>query len=159
MNYTLFLKTEFPVLLGKLTEAHQPQWGLMNAQQMVEHLGLVFLISNGKSKYIAENMNLERMAKARISIFEEKQPFPKNIRLKSLPETPSPVRFADLETAKSKLLEEVARFEAYFQENPTSKPLHPAFGELSSDEWCEFHARHILHHFEQFSLVSVPVAK
>ncbi len=153
MNYTDFLKQEFPALLESLNEEHQPLWGLMNPQQMVEHLGMVLLISNGKSQYTTENINLERMAKSHDFFFKEKQPFPKNVRVKSLPEIPAPPYFPDLATAKAKLMAELARFDDYFDKNPDAKPLHPAFGYLSHEEWKDFHARHILHHFQQFNLV------
>ena len=33
---------------NELTKSHTPNWGMMTAQHMVEHLSLIFLASTGK---------------------------------------------------------------------------------------------------------------
>jgi hypothetical protein len=153
MNTATFLNTDFATHLAALTDAHTPLWGKMNAQQMVEHLGQLFIISNGKFAVPPLTAAPEAIVAAHHRFFVENQPFPKNFRVAALGSEPAPVRFADLATAKAKLLTEKQRFDEFFAQNPTAKPLHPLFGALTHSEWAIFHTRHISHHFAQFGLI------
>ncbi len=45
-----FLKKEMLPLCKKLTPDTKPKWGVMNAQQMVEHLSETLRYANGKTK-------------------------------------------------------------------------------------------------------------
>ena len=44
----LFLKNDFPALLQNLTQSASGKWGVMNAQEMAEHLTDFFDISYEK---------------------------------------------------------------------------------------------------------------
>lgn len=45
-----FLKIEFPKLVSSLKADDKGSWGVMNAQQMVEHMSDSLRIANGKDK-------------------------------------------------------------------------------------------------------------
>ena len=150
MLYHDFFERELPVLLDGLTEQTTPLWGKMNAQQMIEHLSSLFLISNGKVHFPNLVQTEAQAASFFDRFFVQKQDFVRNIRTSALPEDPLPPRFKDLAEAKAKFLGEIARFHSYFAQNTTATPLHPMFGQLTYAQWAEFHVRHIGYHFGQF---------
>jgi hypothetical protein len=152
MDYNHFLYREFPNHLSKLTESHQPIWGKMSAQQMVEHLEWLFAISNGKTEMEA-HAEPERMAYRKMRFFEADIPFTKNFRTSFLSEEPNPTIYPNLESAKQRLLESLERFHDYLLEHPDIHPMHPQLGPLDRENWTRFHARHIKHHLTQFGLI------
>ncbi len=153
MDYDQFLYDDFPVLLESIHTDHQPQWGSMNAQQMIEHLQTLFSISNGKNEAPAA-ADLEKMAYRKSRFFEKYMPMPKNFQ--SVAKPGERLTYADMETAKTHLMQDFERFHYYLIEHPDIHPLHPYFGPLNYDEWVQFHARHIRHHFTQFGLLEEP---
>jgi hydroxymethylglutaryl-CoA reductase len=151
MNNEQFLKEEFPAILEKLAADDQPVWGKMSAQQMVEHLSGVILISNGR--FEAPAMYEEEKLKRNYSfIIEAKNRLKRNTKAPILPAEPMPLRFASLAEAKEKLLQTVNSFFSYYNANPEAKQMHPAFGMLNFEEWTYFHTIHSQYHLEQFSL-------
>jgi hypothetical protein len=152
MNYKHFLYEEVPVLLRGLHQDTPAVWGLMNAQQMIEHLSFVVSLCNGRfeAPLTAEP---ERLAYRKMRFFEKNQPMPKGFRVVGIPETPNPMHFPDIEAAKMNLFEQLDRFDAYFNEHPDLMPVHPVFGPCNFQEWIQIQARHMRHHFEQFGLL------
>ena len=153
MNYTTFLKTETWSFLLNLNAATPAQWGVMNAQNMVEHLRMVFALSLGFAQ-ITPFVNEERTRKSYEFIIVQKNPLPKEVKFKNgfLAE-PFPLEFADIEQAKSELKEAVNAFFERFENQNDLKTLHPVLGMLNFEEWQIFHTAHIRHHFEQFNLL------
>lgn len=152
-DYQYFLQIEMPLLLGNLTAGQPPKWGLMSAQQMVEHISGTMLISNGKFPWpgpAGTEWGLANRDKMLDPTFSN---YPKNLRVPGVPEAPAALRFPDIETAKGRFLGEVARFFDYFSENPDAHPIHPLFGEMNFDEWKAVHSLHFKHHFKQFGLL------
>jgi Protein of unknown function (DUF1569) len=150
-KYTDFLKNDLQKHLEKLAANTPPEWGKMNAQQMIEHLAGTFLLSNGRFPWkgtAGTEMGLAAKAKFLSDDFE----YPRFLRAPGVPEEPNPTRFPDLDVAKSRFLAEIDRNFTYFSENPQATPIHPLFGELNFEAWMTVHARHIQHHFKQFSI-------
>jgi hydroxymethylglutaryl-CoA reductase len=153
-DYHSFLKdTLFSEYLSRLTPETQPLWGKMNAQQMVEHLSVVFMLGNGK---ITATLIVtpEQSAKGKQAIMVDKKPFQKNITNELTGDTPKPLKYSSLSEAILKLKEQIELFYAYHREAHQVLPCHPIFGPLSFDEWTYFECKHCLHHLAQFGLVA-----
>lgn len=152
IDYQHFLKEEVPVLLAKL-EADRPQlWGKMSAQHMVEHAASLALLANGKFAW-TRPVATEIGDQLRKQLFENDTAYPKNLRVPSVGEEPGPLRFANMDEAKSRFLAEIDRFFSHFEANLAAKPVHPVFGELDFQEWLIALGSHTRHHFQQFGLL------
>ncbi len=152
MNYTAFLKIEMWDLLAKLNPETPAQWGIMSAQNMVEHLRMVFAMSLGFGK-IKPFYDEEKTRRNYEFTIVQKNPLPRNLKLKDgfLAE-PLPLEFADLAAANAGLKEIVmVFFERFEQANLATT--HPVLGILNSEEWQNFHSAHVRHHFAQFDLL------
>ncbi|HSI91078.1 MAG TPA: DUF1569 domain-containing protein [Adhaeribacter sp.] len=147
-NFTL--KT-VPDLLPKLTEATKPKWGIMTPQHMLEHLGNTLIIVSTK-KEIPVVTPPERLPAYKEFLMSD-QPFTHNIPNKFIGDGLPPLRFENLETAKTKLLAAIESFHNFFARNPEATPVHPFFGPLNYQEWQQFQKKHFIHHFSQFGLL------
>lgn len=156
MDYAEFLYEQFPDHLDQLHAETPALWGKMNAQQMIEHLVWIVGYSNGRFE-AKPTADAERLAYRQMRYFEKYVPMTHHIRQEFLPETPLPVMYPDIETAKDFLLQQLQRFDDYYAEHPRMEALHPVLGMLNYDRWVEFHARHFEHHLRQFSLLAMPV--
>lgn len=147
-----FLSPNLETFLGKLnhlTENHSPEWGSMNAQQMVEHLSNSINLSTGELK--AElSIPEEKVAKA-VEFLHSEKPFPRGFKVDYAPENP-PVRNETLEDAIDELAMKWVGFEEYFIDFPEAKNMHPVYGELDYNGWLRVHSKHFTHHFLQFNL-------
>lgn len=146
-----FDRDAFQERIDRLEEDSAPLWGSMNAQQMVEHLGGLFVLSSGRfnSKPFFE----EEQLKANYEKFiESGEGFPKGMKVPGGKDTPPPLRFRHLNEARERLNKAVEEFYAYFEENPDAKIMHPVMGELHFEQWKRFHFTHTEHHLEQFDL-------
>ncbi len=148
MDYSSFLNTQVPDLMAQITPETEVLWGKMSPQHIIEHLGLLFMVSNGKIK-IPANAEPERLAYRKMRFFEADVPFPRSFRTTFIPEEAPPLRFADIQEAKLKVAKEQQRFNDHYTENPGAKEMHPVLGQLDFAEWTQFHARHIKHHLAQ----------
>lgn len=59
---------------------------------------------------------------------------------------------ADLEMAKTQMIEARKEYLDYFKKNPKETTKNAVFGELSKYEWTLLERKHLNHHFEQFNL-------
>lgn len=148
-----FIKTTLFEKLSTLQPDATGNWGLMNAQQMVEHLAFIFGASAGKVKttlLIAE----EFLPKAIAFLWSDKE-FRENTKAPEglVPETPPALQHPNMQQAVAALQTEVDYFIHYFTSNPGIKVLHPSFGELDYEGWLQLHQKHITHHLKQFGLL------
>jgi hydroxymethylglutaryl-CoA reductase len=156
MNYYDFLYEQFPELLDNLHADTKPLWGLMNAQQMIEHLASIVSCSNGRFE-AKPSADAERLAYRKMRYFEKDVPMPRSFRVDFVPETPHPVRYPNMEEAKNHLLQQLERFDDYYAEHPGLTAMHPVLGILNYDEWVQTHARHFKHHLQQFGILPLPI--
>ncbi len=152
MNITkeFFLKEDVIPLLKKLKGNEKGNWGVMNAQQMVEHLVGAVRSANGKLilPRVSEGETLEKM---RLFLMSEK-PFKENTKNSLLPEEAVPTRYPDMQAAIAKLQNELDYFFAIFKNNAELKTTNAFFGELDYDMNIQLLHKHITHHLMQFSL-------
>ncbi len=152
LKFIAFDPEEIVDRINSLSRYTRAQWGLMGAQHMVEHLLTVFRISNGKLRTVL--LVREETLPKRLAFLRGKEAFAHDIRIKGIPENaPLPLRFADLETARQKLIDELYLFASRKEEIDRERPLHPVFGPLDYDDWVLFHRKHLSHHFQQFGII------
>lgn len=140
-------------LFNRVENTSVAKWGKMNAQQMIEHVAAVYIISTGKIK--AElTTPAEHLPKYMEFLYSDKQ-FRENTKAPEtmLGEQAPPLRYATMDEAKQKLVEAIAFFESYFTAKEEVKTMHPVFGELNYAEWVLMHYKHVTHHLRQFGMV------
>lgn len=142
-----------------LTNEHSAKWGLMNAQQMVEHLSLVILGATGKWGREFKG-DAERAVKTKANFFAVKYPFPKSVPVpNSKSPTPPPLREATMEGSKNLLKSSLQKFLDHYKANPNDKVQHPYFGLMNFEEWVHFQTKHFEHHLMQFGLLPYPLTE
>ena len=111
-----FIKSGFVNLLQNLNPNAKGQWGVMNAQEMVEHMSYSFRQANGKEKYelVTALENVERM-QAFVLSDREFKPNTKNLLL---PEVAIPAQKSSMQESIKELKEEIADFFAFFIKHP-----------------------------------------
>lgn len=149
-NYTVFLQKEQFDLLAHLHHNTTPQWGIMSAQHMVEHLGSLYVFTLEKTN-IEAFFSPEKLERNYLYLIQNKQAFYKNIRLPGL-EKPLPLRYTSLAESIEALNYLVQDFYTYFKNQPAKKTVHPAVGSLCFSEWEYIHYAHSHHHLYQFNL-------
>ena len=149
----IFLKERFIPLLKDISAEAKGKWGVMNAQQMVEHVTGFFEVSTGKLKFELITPE-EHLPKYKEFLRSDKQ-FRENTKA---PESivgaeALPVRHSSMNEAINKLQKETDYFFEYFKNDSTKKTLHPVFGNLNFEEWILLHHKHVTHHWKQFGLI------
>ena len=147
----VFLQNGFVPLLGKLHGDETGKWGRMNAQQMVEHLSVIFKVSTGGILFELITPR-DQLPKFKEFLYSDKQ-FRENTRAPVLPEEPLDLRFLSMQEAIGELRDEVNAFFEFFKNDLLITTLHPVFGELNFEEWIQLHHKHVTHHLRQFDLI------
>jgi oxepin-CoA hydrolase/3-oxo-5,6-dehydrosuberyl-CoA semialdehyde dehydrogenase len=137
-------------ILNNLSAETKPNWGKMNAQQMIEHLTIGIKMSTGKVSYPFE-VDEEIMSKMKAFLYTDK-PMKKDIAVAFAKENPELIN-EELELAIDEFVIEWIDFEEYYELNPNTTNSHPYYGNLTYEEWCLLHKKHFTHHFDQFGLL------
>ena len=146
-----FLKNDFIPLLGKLHADAEAKWGIMNAQQMVEHFADA--VKSASGKLILPTLNDgENLQKSRDFLMSE-QPFKENTNNPLIPKEGIPHRQPDLQSAINKLQKELNHFFEVFEKNPGLKTGNAFFGQLDYNMNIQLLHKHATHHLRQFGLV------
>lgn len=148
-----FISKECIPLFKSLHADTAGKWGKMNAQQMIEHVATIYVVSTGKIKFDLTTPE-EQLSQYRAFLYSDKQ-FRENTKAPAqvLGEDTLPLRYVNMEEALAKLEEAIAYFETYFTENSEAKTMHPVFGPLNYEEWVLLHYKHVTHHLRQFGLM------
>ncbi len=135
--------------LEKLSPNTQPQWGKMNAAQMLAHLNVAYGIDNGSIPVEKPNFLMKLMLKHVIKkVVTGDKPYTKNSRT-------APVFLVSderiFENEKNNLIQQMKKVQqngaAYYEGKE-----NPSFGKMSSQEWNTMFSKHLEHHFEQFGI-------
>ena len=128
-------------------------WGIMNGQQMVEHVAAFFAVSSGKIKFDLVTP-LEHLPKYKEFLLSDKD-FRENTKAPAsvISEEALPLRYATMDEALENLQESITAFENYFKDDALKTTLHPVFGELNFEEWVLLHYKHVRHHLKQFGML------
>jgi hypothetical protein len=151
MSKLNFLKNEFPKLLQSLKADANGNWGVMNGQQMIEHMSDSVRIANGKEKttVVTPAEKVETFKNFAMSDKEFK-PNTKNVLMS---ETPLRIRNANVQEAIKELENELAEFINHFEKNKNGIITNPFFGDLNFEEWTHLLHKHAVHHAKQFGLM------
>ena len=135
--------------LEKLTNETKPEWGKMNAAQMLAHLNVAYDIAYEKTLVKKPGFLMSFMLKKMIKpIVVGVKPYKKNSRT-----APSFLISdkRDFSTEKQALISNVIntskKGEAFFEGKHSI-----SFGELSANEWNNMFYKHLDHHFKQFNI-------
>lgn len=145
-----FLKREFIPLLQRIPSESQPAWGLMNLQQMVEHMQDAVDIASGKTAYTGDFASPDP-ARMRAFLLSEK-PFRENTKNPFLPQQPQPTRNHTLQASIGDLQASLIHFFDAFESEPGKRVFNPIFGELDYDGQTQLLFKHALHHLRQFGV-------
>jgi hypothetical protein len=148
-----FLNVNLIHHLNRLTPELMPEWGSMNAQQMVEHLALPFKLAM-EQKQIALLTPEDKLEKVKnISLLSDRA-MPKLFNNPVLSAEMIQLRNNSIKEAIEELKNDIDAFHDYFNTRPDGyATLHNIFGKLNYNEWLWFHYKHCLHHLAQFQLV------
>jgi oxepin-CoA hydrolase/3-oxo-5,6-dehydrosuberyl-CoA semialdehyde dehydrogenase len=139
--------------LRELTPEHQPEWGKMTPQHMLEHLEFSFKIAVREIQDFDIATPEEHLEKVQETLYNYEK-MPREYKHPLLDEDKlEPLKHANLEDAKQALLAAYDRFMVFFRENPDAISKNAVFGELNHFEWKLLNRKHINHHFEQFGLI------
>ncbi len=142
-------------LFQSLTPDAKGHWGVMSAQNMIEHLGGVFYVTaKGSDGKILLAPDVAAKTKARF--FSSYYPFPKGVKMPGTQDQPTvapPLKYSSLEEAREKLNNAVQFFLKQYQEKPELTSTHGYFGVMPMKEWLPFHIKHVEHHAMQFGLM------
>jgi oxepin-CoA hydrolase/3-oxo-5,6-dehydrosuberyl-CoA semialdehyde dehydrogenase len=141
--------TEMIQTLDKLEQETPAKWGTLSAQGMVEHLCDGLKMASGKLKFPLE-IAPDKIEKMQAFLASDK-PMAKNIEVSFAPKN-TPLRHEEIELAIDEFLLEWIDFEEHFSNEHVTEQ-HPFYGDLTFDQWCQLHAKHFTHHFEQFGLI------
>ena len=145
-----FLKNDLVLHLSKLNSTDKGQWGVLNAQQIVEHMSDAFRNYHGMdSKKILTPA--ERLPAMKDFLMSEK-PFKPNTKNIEMPEIPTPVKHPDMKSALEKLKAEINNFFEFFEKNKERTIINVFFGELNFEENIQILHKHAMHHLRQFGL-------
>lgn len=150
MDKIKFLTVTFPSLLRKLEPGAKGSWGVMNAQQMVEHMSDSVRIANGKDPHKVV-LSQEQVEKAKAFMVTDK-PFRENTKNQLLPDIPPPWRNKTMEDAVRELESELQEFVKAFDGQGNRKITNPFFGDLDFEEWSHLLVKHSRHHLKQFGI-------
>ncbi len=125
-----------------------PQWGKMNAGQMLAHLNVAYDITNGKLP-VSYNPFMRLMLKLFVKkIVVGSKPYAKNGQT-------APVFIIegdrDFAAEKAKLIANMKAVEAEGAAAYEGR-VSPSFGKMSSQEWSNQFWKHMDHHFTQFGV-------
>lgn len=146
-----WFEVEMPQILDRLHPETQPDWGRMNATQMLDHLTDAFKLSMAEYELPSDTIHEKSEKYKNIGLLSDR-PLPKgfdNPILKMLFKTSEP----EFENAIQGLINQYAAFKLFFETNPQSLTPHNMFGRLKYHEWLVFHYKHAVHHFAQFNLI------
>lgn len=143
------------LLLDTIEADAKGHWGVMSAQNIVEHLGgSIYGSTQGKSGKTV--FPPEQTAKMKSRFWTAYYPFPKNVKTPGKSEQPVQApenRYTSLAEAKEKLKGATRLFFETLEQKPTQTSIHGYFGDLNMEEWLYFHHKHVEHHLTQFGLL------
>ncbi|MCX6164614.1 MAG: DUF1569 domain-containing protein [Ignavibacteriae bacterium] len=140
-------KLELIERINKLTPDTRPEWGKMNASQMLDHCTVSVKLALGeiKPEINEENLRLGRVVKGRI--------FESDVFSKELPTTKEFIVLdnKNFDLNKRTFIDYVNRF-GECDPNNEINGMHPYFGVLTMKEWSMLIWKHTNHHLIQFGV-------
>lgn len=146
-----FLETGCIELLRSLDAHAKGNWGVMNGQQMVEHMSEMIRMAGGKDIYAVVTPE-EHLPKYKAFLLSDKE-FRPNTKNPIMPEEPVMVRLSGMQEAVDEFKKEMSDFFEVFEKEPSKITTHHVFGELNYEENVILLYKHATHHLRQFGLM------
>ncbi len=146
-----WIQNDFITILQSVNADAKGNWGVMNAQQMTEHMSYSVRQANGKDQktLLTPSEHLERIRSFMLS----DKPFRENTKNSELPDVPLPVKTTSMEEAIEEFKDELSTFVNHFKGNESILVMNPFFGELNFEQWVHLLHKHAMHHAKQFGWV------
>jgi hypothetical protein len=151
MSKLNFLKLEFPKLLETLNPTVKGSWGVLNGQQMVEHMADSIRVATGKEKHQILTP-ADKLDKVKDFAMSDKE-FKPDTKNTTMPDVPEPVRNSSMQDAIAEYKNEWNDFINYFEAHKEQTLPNPFFGNLNFQEWVHLFHKHAVHHCKQFGLL------
>ena len=133
--------------LEKLSENSVPEWGTMNAAQMLSHctVSLKLAFNEIEPEHNEKYLAIGKMVKSKL--------FDTDVFMKNVPTTNEFLNTDREDFAKNKIifLDYLRKFNGT-DLNYENTGSHPYFGKLDIDEWGKLIYKHTNHHFVQFGI-------
>jgi len=131
-----------------VTKDTPSKFGKMDAHQMIEHVGMVFLLSTGKFDFPYKGTE-EDAQTYQGNFVKSDRPWEDVFPQASFGD-PRPPRHEKIEDSKRELRKTFSRYLTYCEEHPDA--IHPHFylGNITIDMWRQVHVKHLEHHMRQF---------
>jgi hypothetical protein len=151
MDKLTFLRIDFPKRCKKLQYNVKGEWGMLNGQQMVEHMSDSIRMATGKEelKVLTPDKHLDKAKKFGLS----DKPFRENTPNSTMPIVPKPVKNVNMDEAIAVYKVEMDDFISFFENNSDRVLPNPFFGFLNFNEWVHLLHKHATHHAKQFNLL------
>ncbi len=148
-----WLKNDLISYVQRLKPTNKPHFGIMSSQHMVEHLGMLLVISTKKND-LGNRISAEQKVASKSKILAPYFVFPKHHPMVDIPQGKLlPLKFNSLEESIEALKKAVVNFFITYSVTPELKINHPLLGELNYSEWLQFHTLHCEHHLKQFGMM------
>lgn len=151
MTKELFFTKEYIALLQKLQGNEKGNWGVLSAQEMIEHMTDSIGIAYGRIKQTLHTSE-EMLPKFREFALSDKE-FKPNTKNAYMGDNPEALRNKNITEAVSELEKEIISFISYYKNNPDAVVQNPFFGNLNYHEWLHLLHKHAIHHLKQFNLI------
>ena len=126
-------------------------WGVLNGQQMVEHMSDSIRVASGRDK-MPLHTPVEQVGAYKNFAMSDKE-FKPNTKNALMSETPTAIRNTNIQEAIKELENEISAFINYFETNKGAILTNPFFGDLNFEEWTHLLHKHAVHHCKQFGLI------
>lgn len=146
-----FIYTDAISFFKTLKGDEHPAWGLMNAQQMIEHLCDSVAIANGNAPLPMHTAE-DQVVKWKTFAMSDKD-FKPNTPNALLGENPPQVQCASITIAINELENQLVKLHEFYKTNPERTEMNPFFGSLNYAEWVHLFHKHFRHHLRQFGLI------
>jgi len=139
--------------LKSIRPSQKPEWGILTAHHLVEHLSDALKVSTKKIPVTLQTPE-EKLPRLREFLFSE-NPLPRSAKNPwSKVEGLESLRFKNIYEAFEELEQEWENFKDYFENAaPDETSIHPVFGSLTKEDWMQLHKKHFTHHLQQFGLL------
>ncbi|NKI33249.1 DUF1569 domain-containing protein [Croceivirga thetidis] len=145
---SIFEQKTYEEILNRLhtiNAENTPNWGKMNAGQMMRHCQFPFETALGKKQLDKPNFLMRLLMKSfKKSMYNDKewrknQPTPKAFQVSDQ---------QDFDKEKQNLLGLINEF--YATRDVKEREAHPAFGHFTYNQWGQMQYKHLDHHLRQF---------
>ncbi len=138
---------EIKTRIEELQAENNPQWGEMNASQMLAHCKFPILVALGEIRLEKPNVFKKLLFSLFKSSLYNDKPWKKNL--------PTTKIFIvtdekDFNFEKTELLKEISDF--HNKKTQIDWPPHPLFGSFTQEQWGKMQYKHLDHHLTQFAV-------